>query len=161
MKKVLVAFFLILCITMSSVAFASTKSIEKINYNLNPNILSGTFEIDWNKGTVPRFHDYDVYACMEVMLRLNKKSSANCTVGVGVRKFSGSSGTVVSYALKSFNASNTTNDYKFYPSSSTTYSVAGDISFTPAAGTYAYVAKSNGPSNLAGRYAGYMSDRLG
>ena len=156
MKK-LFAVILLVCLGMTNVAFAS----GEINYSLNPNILSGTFEQEWSKGTVGKFHNHNVYVGMKVMLRLDKKSSANCTVGVGVRKFSGSTSTIVGYATMSFNKSNSSTSYKFYPSYSTTYTIYGDNSFAPNAGTYAYVAKSNGPSNLAGRYAAFMTDRLG
>lgn len=162
MKKTLISLLLVLVLCMTSVAFAASgRSIEKINYSEYPDILSGTFEEEWSKGTVPKFHDYNVYACMDVMLRLDKKSSANCKVAVGVRKYSGSNATIVSYAGLEFNESNTTSSTQYYPSSSTVYSIAGDTSFAPSAGTYAYVVKSNGPSNLAGRYAAYMLDRLG
>lgn len=110
MKK-LFAVILLVCLGMTNVAFAS----GEINYSLNPNILSGTFEQEWSKGTVGKFHNHNVYVGMKVMLRLDKKSSANCTVGVGVRKFSGSTSTIVGYATMSFNKSNSSTSYKFYP----------------------------------------------
>lgn len=162
MKKTLISLLLVLCLCMTSVAFAASgRSTEKINYSKYPDILSGTFHQPWNKGTVPKFHDYDVYACMDVMLRLDKKSSANCKVAVGVCRYEGTKENIVSYAGLEFNKSNTTSSTQYYPSSSSVYTIYGDIEFEPVAGTYSYIAKSNGPSNLAGRYAGFMSDRLG
>ena len=67
MKK-LFAVILLVCLGMTNVAFAS----GEINYSLNPNILSGTFEQEWSKGTVGKFHNHNVYVGMKVMLRLDK-----------------------------------------------------------------------------------------
>lgn len=160
MKK-FVSILMALLICMLGCVPALARSIEKINYSKYPGVLSGTFEKVWSKGTVPQFHDSEVHAAMEVRLRLKGNSSANCKVGVGVRRYSGSKKSIVSYAVKNFNDSNTSNNYIDYPSSTSTYIVYGEDSFFPSAGTYAYVVKSTGPSSLSGAYAGFMSDRQG
>lgn len=162
MKKMLSILLLaVLLISATGTAFASfTPGLKDLNYQQYPGVLSGTFEVEWCKGSVGRFNDYPVYVGMEYMLRLDGGASANCLVGAAVRKFSGSSSTYVSAVIVPFNAHNTNSSQRFYPASGV-YHAISDTSFDPVAGTYAYVVKSNGPNSLAGMYAVYMNDRLG
>ena len=164
MKKMLsILLLVVLLISATGTAFASTlvgPGLKDLNYQKYPGVLSGTFEVEWCKGSVGRFNDYPVYVGMEYMLRLDGGASANCHVGAAVRKFSGSSSTYVSAVIVPFNAYNTGSSQKFYPANGV-YGAIFDTSFDPVAGTYAYVVKSTGPDSLAGMYAAYMNDRLG
>lgn len=162
MKKMLSTLLLaVLLISATGTAFASfTPGLKDLNYQQYPNILSGTFTVEWSKGSVGRFNDYPVYVGMEYMLRLDGGASADCLVGAAVRKFSGSSSTYVSAVIVPFSAHNTSSSQRFYPASGT-YKAWSDISFDPVAGTYAYVLRSDGPNSLAGIYAVCMNDRLG
>lgn len=153
----------VLLISATGTAFASTRvgpGLKDLNYQQYPGVLSGTFEVEWCKGIVGRFNDYPVYVGMEYMLRLDGGASADCLVGAAVRKFTGSSSSYVSAVIVPFSAHNTSSSQRFYPASGT-YIAWSDVSFDPAAGTYAYVLKSNGPNSLAGMYAVFMNDRLG
>lgn len=162
MKKMLSILLLaVLLISATGTAFASfTPGLKDLNYQQYPNILSGTFTVEWSKGSVGRFNNYPVYVGMEYILRLDAPASANCNVGVAVRKFSGSSSSYVSAVIVPFSGVNFGPGQRFYPASGT-YKVWSDISFDPVAGTYAYVLRSDGPNSLAGIYAVCMNDRLG
>ena len=164
MKKMFSILLLaVLLISATGTAFASTRvgpGLKDLNYQQYPGVLSGTFEVEWCKGIVGRFNDYPVYVGMEYMLRLDGGASADCLVGAAVRKFTGSSSSYVSAVIVPFSAHNTSSSQRFYPASGT-YIAWSDVSFDPAAGTYAYVLKSNGPNSLAGMYAVFMNDRLG
>lgn len=161
MKRLLVSVTAIMLILCSFSGALASVNGPVLNYSTCPDVLSGTFVHDWSKGTVGHFSDDPVAVCGDIWLRLDGQSTANCQVGVAVRKFNGSSSTYVSYVIMDFAYTNFNSGYQFYPSNSTKYNLYSDVYFPGDAGTYCYVARSNGPNNLAGVYSAYMNDRLG
>ena len=78
MKKMLSILLLaVLLISATGTAFASfTPGLKDLNYQQYPGVLSGTFEVEWCKGSVGRFNDYPSMLAwnicldwMEVLLR--------------------------------------------------------------------------------------------